>query len=64
MIRGNGYGKHARGCSTVGMLARYSRDFVELVNTVIDVLEIGIDVGPSLAGRTKGRAVVGRRGLK
>ena len=48
----------------MGMLARYSRDFVELVNTVIDVLEIGIDVGPSLAGRTKGRAVVGRRGLK
>jgi hypothetical protein len=39
------------------------RDLVELVYTVIDVLEIGINIRPSLAGRTEGRAVVGRRSL-
>ena len=40
------------------------RDFVELIHAVIDVLQIGIDIRPSVFGCSNGWPVVRRRGLK
>jgi hypothetical protein len=41
-----------------------SRDFVELIHAVVDVLQVGIDIRPGLVGGTDGWPVVGRRSLQ
>ena len=42
----------------------FSRDFVELIHAIIDVLQIGIDIRPSPVRGSDGWPVVGRWGLK
>ena len=39
------------------------RDFVELINAKINVLQVGINVRPGFGRRASGRAIIGRRGL-